>query len=43
VVIDGNPASRIADVEKVHLVFKDGVGYDPEKLIQSVRGQVGFH
>ena len=43
VVIDGNPASRIADVEKVHLVFKAGVGYDPEKLIQSVRGQVGFH
>jgi imidazolonepropionase-like amidohydrolase len=43
VVIDGNPASRIADVEKVDLVFKDGVGYDPAKLLDSVRGQVGFH
>src|SRR6202051_5300553 len=26
VVIDGNPAARIADVEKVSIVFKDGVG-----------------
>jgi len=43
VVIDGNPAIRIADVEKVELVFKDGVGYDSEKLIQSVRSQVGAH
>jgi imidazolonepropionase-like amidohydrolase len=43
VVIDGNPASRIADIEKVELVFKDGVGYDPAKLLESVRGQVGFH
>jgi imidazolonepropionase-like amidohydrolase len=43
VVIDGNPAARIADIEKVKLVFKDGVGYDPGKLIDSVRGQVGLH
>lgn len=43
VVIDGNPASQIADIEKVHLVFKAGLGFDPEKLIASVRGQVGQH
>ena len=43
VVIDGNPATKIADIEKVELVFKDGVGYDPAKLIDSVRGQVGAH
>jgi imidazolonepropionase-like amidohydrolase len=43
VLIDGNPASRISDVQKVSLVFKDGVGFDPEKLIQSVHGQVGVH
>ena len=43
VVIDGNPATRIADIEKVELVFKDGAGYDPAKLIESVRGQVGSH
>lgn len=41
VVVDGNPAVRIEDVEKVETVFKDGVGYDPRKLIESVRGLVG--
>ena len=43
VVIDGDPAKNIADIEKVELVFKDGAGYDPARLIDSVRGQVGFH
>ncbi len=42
VVVDGNPAQKIADVEKVDTVFKDGVGYDPGKLIQSVRGLTGL-
>ena len=43
VVTEGNPAARIADIEKVSLVFKDGVGYDSAKLIQSVHGHVGLH
>jgi len=43
VVIEGNPAARIADVEKVQLVFKDGAGYDSAKLLESVRGQAGWH
>ncbi|MGB9030590.1 MAG: amidohydrolase family protein [Acidobacteriaceae bacterium] len=42
VVVDGNPAKNIADVEKVETVFKDGVGYDPQKLVASVRGLVGL-
>jgi len=42
VVIDGNPAATIADVRKVHIVFKKGVGFDPAKLIASVSGQVGL-
>lgn len=42
-VIEGNPAARIADLEKVKLVFKDGAGYDPGKLLDSVRGAVGLH
>lgn len=41
-VIKGNPASTIADIEKIEIVFKDGVGYDSEKLIQSVQGLVGI-
>ena len=43
VVIDGNPAARIADIRKITLVFKDGLGYDPAKLLESVRGSVPFH
>jgi hypothetical protein len=42
VVLNGNPAEKIEDVEKVETVFKDGVGYDPAKLVQSVQGVVGL-
>ena len=38
----GNPAANIDDVENVELVFKQGVGYDPAKLIASVAGRVGL-
>ena len=41
VVIKGNPASKIEDVENVEIVFKDGIGYDSPKLFDSVRGVVG--
>jgi len=41
-VVKGNPAANISDIEKVEIVFKDGVGYDTEKLIQSVQGLVGI-
>jgi imidazolonepropionase-like amidohydrolase len=42
VVVRGDPSSRISDIESVEIVFKDGVGYDPAKLIDSVRGLVGL-
>jgi imidazolonepropionase-like amidohydrolase len=42
VVLGANPAENIANIEKVETVFKDGVGYDPAKLIQSVSGLVGL-
>jgi imidazolonepropionase-like amidohydrolase len=41
VVIKGDPAKKIEDIENVETVFKDGVGYDSAKLIESVRGVVG--
>ena len=41
-IVKGNPATTISDIEKVEIVFKDGVGYDSEKLIQSVQGLVGI-
>ncbi|HKA36233.1 MAG TPA: amidohydrolase family protein, partial [Thermoanaerobaculia bacterium] len=42
VVVNGDPSKNIADIEKVETVFKDGVGYDSAKLIDSVRGLVGL-
>jgi hypothetical protein len=43
VVIHGDLSANIKDIEKVEIVFKDGVGYDAPKLIESVRGYVGLH
>jgi imidazolonepropionase-like amidohydrolase len=40
-VVKGNPSATITDVENVEYVFKDGKGYDPKKLIESVKGMVG--
>jgi imidazolonepropionase-like amidohydrolase len=41
VVIKGDPSKQISDVENVEIVFKDGVGYDTQKLLESVRGRYG--
>jgi imidazolonepropionase-like amidohydrolase len=43
VVVDGDPSARIEDIRRVTMVFKEGVGYDPAKLIASVRGKVGLY
>jgi imidazolonepropionase-like amidohydrolase len=42
VVVAGDPAKDISAVEYVDTVFKQGVGYDPQKLIESVQGMVGI-
>jgi imidazolonepropionase-like amidohydrolase len=42
VALGGNPVKKIENVERVELVFKDGVGFDPAKLIQSVSDLVGL-
>jgi len=41
VLTKGDPSSKIQDIENVEVVFKDGVGYDSRKLMDSVKGQVG--
>ena len=41
VVIKGDPSTHIADIEKTEMVFKDGVGYDSARLLQSVAGRYG--
>ena len=35
----GDPSKRIADIKNVEIVFKDGVGYDTAKLLESVWGR----
>jgi enamidase len=42
VVIAGDPSTHITDIRNVRIVFKQGIGYDPVKLIESVRGKVGL-
>jgi hypothetical protein len=41
VVTKGDPSKQISDIENVEIVFKDGVGYDSQKLLDSVRGRYG--
>lgn len=40
IIVDGKPDLDIGDITRVETVFKDGVGYDSQKLIQSARGRV---
>jgi len=42
VLIGGDPSTRIGDIRNVETVFKQGIGYDPAKLIASVSGRVGL-
>jgi imidazolonepropionase-like amidohydrolase len=41
VVIKGDPAAHISDIENVEIVFKDGVGYDTQRLLESAKGHYG--
>jgi len=40
-IVDGDPSTKIADIENVRLIFKDGVAYDPAKLLAAARGRYG--
>ncbi|MEO8448306.1 MAG: amidohydrolase family protein [Gemmatimonadota bacterium] len=42
VVIKGDPVARPADIRKVTLVFRDGLGYDSSKLFGAAKGLVGI-
>jgi imidazolonepropionase-like amidohydrolase len=42
VLVEGNPATDINAIENVVEVFKDGVGYDPAKLVEAANGTVGL-
>lgn len=42
VIVAGDPAKNISDIRKTETVFKDGVGYDAKKLLDSVKGCAGI-
>jgi len=41
VVVTGDPSKNINDIENTELIFKDGVAYDSQKLLDSVKGRYG--
>ena len=41
VVVKGDPSKNIDDIENVETVFKDGVGYDTQALLNSVQNRYG--
>ena len=41
VVVKGDPSRTISDIENTVLVFKDGIGYDSQKLLDSAKGRYG--
>jgi imidazolonepropionase-like amidohydrolase len=43
VVIDGDPMADITAIEKMPLVFKNGVGYDTAKIFAAMKETVGLH
>lgn len=42
-VVKGDPNVRIADIENVEFVFRDGLGFDSAKLLDSVKEQFGLY
>ena len=41
-VIEGAPDAIPRDIRRVKLVFRNGIAYDSNKIIESVRGRVGI-
>jgi len=42
VIVSGDPSRTIADVRRVETVFRQGIGYESSRLIDSVSGRVGL-
>jgi len=42
-VVAGDPVKNAAAIETMPLVFKNGVGYDSDKIFDAMRGQVGLY
>jgi enamidase len=42
-VIEGDPSKDTKAIEHMPLVFKNGIGYDTQKIFDAMRGSVGLH
>ena len=42
VVVKGNPSRNISDVRNVEIVFRNGTGYSPAKLLAGIDGVGGL-
>ncbi len=43
VLIDGDLEADIANIRKMELVFKDGIGFNSPAIFKSMKGKVGMH
>ena len=41
VIVQGDPTKNINDIENTETIFKDGIGYDSQKLLDSAKGRYG--
>jgi imidazolonepropionase-like amidohydrolase len=41
ILVDGKPDEDITQLSRIDMVWRDGIAYDPKKLIDSVRGRIG--
>lgn len=39
-LVDGKPDQNVSDIRKLSAVFKDGIGYDPQKLYEDAKGKI---
>ena len=43
VLIDGDLEADISNIRKIETVFKDGIGFNSQKIFDSMKGKVGMH
>ena len=43
ILIDGDLTKDVHHIRKMEVVFKDGIGYDSQKMFESVKGKVGLY
>jgi len=42
-LINGDLSKDVSAIRKMEFVFKNGIGFDSEKIFNSVKGKVGMY